>query len=94
MTRRWHTLGNAALLALTLATALCLVKTQYTSRQRFVAHEQAQSEGQTLTADNERLRAMIREESRPDRIERIAKRELNMQLAGPAVTLYSEAHKP
>ena len=79
---------NFVLLLAVVVSALSLVKVQYQSRWLYAELDKAQSLHRRLNADNERLRVDIRSLATSDRIERIAKSQLQMHPAGPAVTTY------
>jgi cell division protein FtsL len=84
---------NLVLLLAVLASALYLVRVQYESRRLYVEIERAQSEARRLETDRERLTAEKRGQATPLRVERLAKEQLQMRPASPAVTLYVSSRK-
>ena len=79
---------NIVLLMAVLASALYLVRTQYESRRLFVEVEKAQSLARKLDIDHERLEVEKRGQATPLRVEKLAKNQLQMRSATPAVTQY------
>lgn len=79
---------NLVLLLAVLASALHLVGVQYESRQLFSAIDRANSEAQKLESDNERLQVEKRAQATPLRVEKLAKEQLQMRTATPAITHY------
>ena len=79
---------NIVLLLAVLASALYLVNVQYESRRRFSDLDKAGSEARRLEADNERLQVQKRAQATPLRVERLAKEQLQMRVATPAITHY------
>lgn len=79
---------NLVLLLAVLASALYLVHVQYQSRSLFVALDQAQTQARKLDAEQQRLQVAKRAEARPLRIEKLARTELHMRTASPAITQY------
>ena len=76
-------------MSLAVATsAMYLVQVQYESRRLFAEFERAKSEGRRLALDNERLQVEKRAQSTSLRIEKLAKEQLQMRSATPAVTHY------
>ncbi len=82
---------NLVLLVAVLASALLLVRTQYESRRLFVEIEKAQGEARKLTAEHERLQVEKRAQATPLRVEKLAKEQLQMRNASPAITQYARA---
>lgn len=82
---------NLVLLLAVLATALYLVRTQYESRRLFVELDRANAEAAKLELDNERLQVEKRAQATPLRVEKIAKQQLLMRPATPAITQYVTA---
>lgn len=81
------------LLAL-VASALVLVRVQYDSRRLYTEIEAAQAEARRLDADRERLEAERRAQATPLRVEQLAKQQLQMRPASPAITLYVTQGQP
>jgi cell division protein FtsL len=79
---------NIVLLMAVLASALYLVRTQYESRRLFVEVEKAQALARKLDIDRERLEVEKRAQATPLRVEKLAKDQLQMRSATPAVTQY------
>lgn len=79
---------NIVLLMAVLASALYLVRTQYESRRLFVEVEKAQNLARKLDIDHERLEVEKRGQATPLRVEKLAKNQLQMRSATPAVTQY------
>ena len=79
---------NLVLLLAVLASALYLVHTQYESRRLFVELDRAHAEARKLEIDNERLQVEKRAQATPLRVERLAKAQLQMRPASPAITQY------
>ena len=79
---------NLVLLLAVLASALYLVNVQYESRRLFSAIDRANSEAQKLELDNERLQVEKRAQATPLRVEKLAKEQLQMRTATPAITYY------
>ncbi len=79
---------NLVLLAGVVASAMYLVQIQYQSRRLFVEVEKAQSLSRKLETERERLEVDKRSQATPLRIEKIAKDQLQMRSATPAVTQY------
>jgi cell division protein FtsL len=79
---------NFILLAAVLATMLYVVKTQYESRQLFVAIEKATVDVKRLELTHSSLQVESRAQATPLIIEKLAKEKLQMRSATPAVTQY------
>lgn len=79
---------NFMLIAAVLATMLYIVKTQYESRQLFVAIEKATVEVRRLELTHSSLQVESRAQATPLIIEKLAKEKLQMRSATPAVTQY------
>jgi cell division protein FtsL len=79
---------NIVLLLAVIASALYLVRTQYESRRLFVEVEKAQALSRKLELEHERLEVEKRAQSTPLRVEKLAKEQLQMRTATPAVTQY------
>lgn len=86
---------NLVLLVAVLVSALYLVRTQYDSRRLFMDLERALAESRLLQTEHERLQAEKRTQATPLRVEQLARSQLQMQLASPAITQYvSAADRP
>jgi cell division protein FtsL len=79
---------NLVLLVAVLASALYLVRVQYESRTLFTELDRANSEARKLETENERLQVEKRAQATPLRVEKIAKEQLQMRTASPAITQY------
>jgi cell division protein FtsL len=79
---------NIVLLIAVIASALYLVRTQYESRRLFVEVEKAQNLSRKLDLERERLDVEKRAQATPLRVEKLAKEQLQMRTATPAVTQY------
>ncbi|RYF43596.1 MAG: cell division protein FtsL [Comamonadaceae bacterium] len=79
---------NLVLLLAVLASALYLVRTQYESRRLVTELDRAASETHRLEVEHERLQAEKRAQATPLRVEKLAKEQLQMRGASPAITQY------
>jgi cell division protein FtsL len=79
---------NLLLLLAVLGSAIYLVHTQYMSRQLFTELHRIEQEGRRLELDNDRLQVEKRAQATPLRVERLAKEQLKMRTATPAITQY------
>jgi cell division protein FtsL len=79
---------NLVLLAALLASALYLVRVQYESRRLYTEIERAQNDFRKLEIEHERLQVEKRAQATPARVERIAREQLHMRPATPAITQY------
>jgi cell division protein FtsL len=84
---------NLVLLLALVLSAMALVQFQYQSRRLFVELERAQAEARRLDVERERLQAEKRAQATPLRVERIAKEQLQMRPATPAITQYVNGKK-
>ena len=80
---------NLVLLVAVLASALYLVRNQYESRRLYVELDRAVSEARKLEVDYERLQFEKRAQATPLRVEKLAKEQLQMRPATPAITQYA-----
>jgi cell division protein FtsL len=78
---------NILLLAV-IASALFLVHTQYESRRLYAELDKATGDAHKLDVEHERLMAEKRAQATPLRVEKIAKEQLQMRTATPAITQY------
>ena len=86
---------NLMLLMGVLASAIYLVSVQYESRRLFSALDKVNSDARRLDADNERLQVEKQAQATPLRVEKLAKDQLQMRTATPAITHYlSQAGTP
>ena len=79
---------NIALLLAVIASALYLVHTQYASRQLYTELDRANAEARRLETEQQRLQVEKRAQATPLRVEKIARAQLNMRTATPAITQY------
>ena len=79
---------NLVLLAAVIASALYLVRVQYESRRLYTEIEKAQSDFRHLEVEHERLQVEKRAQATPARVERLAREQLQMRPASPAITQY------
>lgn len=79
---------NLVLLAAVVASALYLVRVQYESRHLYAEIEKAQNEFRKLEIDHERLQVEKRAQATPARVEKLAREQLQMRSATPAITTY------
>ena len=79
---------NLVLLLAVMVSALYLVRTQYESRRLTTDLDRATSEARKLETDNERLQVEKRAQATPLRVEKLAKEQLQMRTASPAITQY------
>jgi len=82
---------NLVLLAAVIASALFLVRTQYESRRLYAELDKAESDARKLLVERERLEFEKRAQATPLRVEKLAKEQLQMRTAGPAITQYVKA---
>jgi cell division protein FtsL len=79
------------LLLAVLVSALVLVHSQYETRRVFMALESARKEAKRLEIDQDRLQVERRAQATPLRVEQIARQQLQMRPASPAITQYVSA---
>lgn len=79
---------NLVLLLAVLLSAMYLVQVQYESRRLYVEIERSQGEARRLEVQHERLQVEKRAQATPLRVERLAKDQLQMRPATPAITQY------
>ena len=71
-----------------MASALYLVRTQYESRRLFAELDKAVGDARKLEVEHERLQFEKRAQATPLRVEKLAKEQLQMRTATPAITQY------
>ena len=74
-----------------MVSALYLVRMQFESRQLFVELDKAIAESRRLATENERLQVEKRAQATPLRVEKLARDQLLMRTATPAITQYVTA---
>jgi cell division protein FtsL len=79
---------NLVLLIALMASALFLVRVQYDSRRLYAEIERAQNDSRKLEIEHERLQVEKRAQATPARVERLAREQLRMKPATPAITQY------
>src|SRR3989344_2405423 len=79
---------TVVLLLAVLASAIYLVHTQYKSRRLFTELDRAVAEARRLETEHQRLQVEKRAQATPLRVEKIARAQLNMRTATPAITQY------
>jgi cell division protein FtsI (penicillin-binding protein 3) len=79
---------NLLLLVTVIASALYLVQVQYESRRLYAEIERAQNEARKLEVENERLQVDKRAQATPARVQQLARDQLQMRAATPAITQY------
>lgn len=79
---------NLFLLLALIFSALYLVQVQYESRRLYAEIEKAQNESRRLEIDHERLQVEKRAQATPARVEKLARDQLQMRTATPAITQY------
>ena len=79
---------NLTLLVAVLASALYLVQVQYESRRLYGEIERAQNEARKLEVQHEQLQVERRAQATAARVEKLAKEQLHMKAATPAITQY------
>ena len=82
---------NVVLMLAVLASAMYLVNVQYESRRLFTAMDKALAESRKLEAERERLNREKRAQATPLRVDKIAREQLQMRVATPAITQYVNA---
>lgn len=79
---------NLVLLVALIASGVALVRVAYDSRRLYAALDRAQAEERQLEIDYERLQAEKQSQATPSRVEVVARQQLAMRTATPAVTTY------
>ena len=79
------------LLVATVVSALWLVHSHYESRRIFMDMESARKEAKRIEVDHDRMEIERRAQATPLRVEQIARQQLNMRTASPAITQYVNA---
>ena len=85
---------NLVLLIAVIASALYLVRTQYESRRLFAEIDKLNGDAHKLEIEHERLQVEKRGQATPLRVEKLAKEQLQMRTASPAITQYVTLGKP
>ena len=79
------------LLVATVVSALWLVHSHYESRRMFMDMESVRKEAKRIEVDHDRMEVERRAQATPLRVEQIARQQLNMRTASPAITQYVNA---
>lgn len=79
---------NVALLLALLVSSILLVRVSYDARRLFTQVDKAQREAHQLEIDFDRLNAEKQSQATPSRVEAVARSQLGMRTATPAVTQY------
>lgn len=82
---------NLVLLLALIATAIALVRVSYDTRRLYAVLDRAQSEERHLEVEHERLQAEKQAQATPSRVEAVARQQLAMRTATPAITTYVTA---
>ena len=85
---------NIVLLLAVLASALYLVRVQYDSRRLYAEIERENAEFRKLEIEHERLQVDKRAQATPARVEKLAREQLHMRTATPAITQYVSLRRP
>ncbi|MEO8124066.1 MAG: cell division protein FtsL [Burkholderiales bacterium] len=79
---------NLLLLLALLVSSIFLVRVSYDARRLFTQIDKAQHEAHQLEIDFDRLNAEKQSQATPSRVEAVARSQLGMRTATPAVTQY------
>lgn len=79
---------NLLLLLAVIGSALYLVHFEYTARQLYTEMHRAEQETRRIELDFERLQLEKRAQATPLRVEKLAREQLKMRTATPAITQY------
>jgi cell division protein FtsL len=79
---------NLVLLVAVLVSAMYLINTQYQSRRLFTDIHRAEAEARKLEIENDRLQVERRAQATPLRVDKMAREQLQMRVATPAITQY------
>ena len=79
---------NIVLLLGVVASALYLVNVQYESRRLYTELDRAKLEMKRIETERERLEIDKRAQATPLRVEKLAREQLQMRVATPAITHY------
>ena len=85
------TRGSLLLWVATVVSALWLVHSHYESRRMFMDLESTRKEAKRIEVDHDRMEVERRAQATPLRVEQIARQQLNMRTASPAITQYVNA---
>jgi len=79
---------NLLLLLALLVSCVFLVRVSYDARRLFTELDREQAVERQLEIDHERLKADKQSQATPSRVETVARQQLGMRTATPAVTQY------
>lgn len=79
---------NILLLVAVMASAIYLVNVQYESRRLFTELDKLKAQARRLETESERQQVEKRAQATPARVESIARDQLQMRQASPAITTY------
>ena len=79
---------NVVLLLAVIASALFLVNVQYESRRLYTEIDRARLEARRIETEREQLQIDKRAQATPLRVDRLAREQLQMRVATPAITHY------
>ena len=79
---------NLVLLLAVVLSALYLVRMQYDSRLLYTQLDRAKAEARQLETEHQRLQVEKRAQATSLRVEKMARAQLNMRTATPAITQY------
>ena len=79
---------NLLLLIAVIGSALYLVHIEYSARQLYTQMHKAEQETRRIELDFERLQLEKRAQATPLRVEKLAREQLKMRTATPAITQY------
>ncbi|WP_427915247.1 cell division protein FtsL [Ramlibacter sp. MMS24-I3-19] len=79
---------NLILLVALVLSAMVTVQVQYESRRLVAEIEKAEADARRLGMEHERLQVAKRAQATPLRVEKLAKEQLHMRPASPAITQY------
>ncbi len=79
---------NVVLLLAVIASALFLVNVQYESRRLYTEIDRARLEARKIETEREQLQIDKRAQATPLRVDKLAREQLQMRVATPAITHY------
>lgn len=79
---------NIVLLLAVIASALFLVNVQYESRRLYTEIDRARLEARKIETEREQLQIDKRAQATPLRVDKLAREQLQMRVATPAITHY------
>ena len=79
---------NVVLLLAVIASALFLVDVQYESRRLYTEIDRARLEARKIETEREQLQIDKRAQATPLRVDKLAREQLQMRVATPAITHY------